>query len=101
MLAAAVLLNVLLFAYIAGRWEDLPALIRVDFPRVDDPQRVVDRRDLLGIPLLGLAVLALNAAGGMVAHVRERSAALVLFGSAVLIQALLLTAAVLAVEQAA
>jgi hypothetical protein len=100
MLAAAVLLNGLLFAYLAGRWDDLPSLVPVDFPGVDDQQRNVERNDLLNIPLLGLAVLAVNIAGGMVAHIRERSAALVLFGSAALIQALLLAAAVLAVEQA-
>ena len=100
MLGGAILLNALLFAYLAGRWDDLPSLVAVDFPRVDDPRRTVERDELLNIPLLGLAFLALNVAGGLVAHVRERSAALVLFGSAALIQALLLTAAVLAVEQA-
>jgi hypothetical protein len=100
MLVVASVLNLLIFVYLVTRWDSLPALVPVDFPRVDDPQRLIDREDLLSIPLLGLAVLALNTAGGMVAHVLERSAALVLFGSAVVVQAVLLAAAVLAVEQA-
>lgn len=78
------------------RYPGLPEVIQVNFPVSGDVVRIGDKERLLGIPWLGVSVLAGNLVLGVLVHARERAAGVWLFSSSALIQVVLLAAALVA-----
>lgn len=97
--AASAAVCVLLFGYIYARYPDLPRVIELSFPALGGVVRVGDKAELLRIAYLGVGVLALNFVLGVLIHSRERAAGLWLLASSGMLQAVLLAAAVLAIER--
>ncbi len=86
--------------YLFSQYPDLPALVQIDFPRATGVVRIGERAELLRIGAVGGAVVAVNLALGFILHTRTRAAGLWLIGSAGLLQAILLGAAIVAFERA-
>jgi hypothetical protein len=88
-LAAAVIANLALFAYIALRFPGLPNLLPLHFDPTGAPDRIGYRVELFRLPAIGLVVLTVNSTIGLLLHRRERLAAYVLLAAAFLTQLLL------------
>lgn len=93
------LATVVLWAYLFTQYPGLPAVIQLNFPVLGGVLRVGDKSELLKIAYLGAGVLALNSVVGIAVHARERAAGLWLLASSGMLQAVLLIAAVVAVER--
>lgn len=97
--AVAALATVVLWAYLFSEYPGLPAVIQLNFPVLGGVLRVGDKSELLKIAYLGAGVLAVNTVVGVVVHARERAAGLWLLASSGMLQAVLLAAAVVAVQR--
>lgn len=89
-----------LCGYVFARYPGLPDLVRLHFPGPGGMVRVGEKSELLRIAYTGLGILAVNLAGGVVVHARERAAGLWLFAAGGLLQAILFAAAVAAFARA-
>lgn len=96
----AVVLTAILGGYVSAEYEGLPPVIQIEFPDLGGIVRVGDRGEILKIVYVGLGVLAGNIGLGVLVHARERAAGLWLLASGGMLQAVLLAAAVLAVQAA-
>lgn len=96
----AVALTAILSGYVSSEYEGLPPVIQIEFPDLGGIVRVGDRGEILKIVYVGLGVLAANIGLGVLVHARERAAGLWLLASGGMLQAVLLAAAVLAVQAA-
>ncbi|MGK2963974.1 MAG: PH domain-containing protein [Tepidiformaceae bacterium] len=99
-LAISAAICALLAGYLASQYQSLPAVIQLEFPELGGIVRVGDKGELLKIAYLGLGILAANTVLGVLVHARERAAGLWLLASGGMVQAILLTAAVVAVRNA-
>ena len=100
MAVLAVAAGLALSGYLLLQYPGLPRIIQLDFPATGGVVRIGQKDELLRIIYLGVAVLAVNSALGVLIHARERAAGLWLFASGGILQAALLAAAVTAVERA-
>ncbi|MFQ5878972.1 MAG: PH domain-containing protein [Dehalococcoidia bacterium] len=89
-------LNLALFGFIFAVLPGLPDSIPLAFPP-GLAERLGSKDEVLELPLVALAVLAVNTALALVLHARERAAAYILLGGAVGLQALLWIATAAAV----
>jgi hypothetical protein len=100
---AAVLLSVaacvLLAGFVMYRYPGLPEVIQLTFPNAGGLVRVGDKAELLKIAYLGVGVLGVNLAFGVILHARERAAGLWVFASAGMLQVVLFAAAIAAIER--
>ncbi len=89
LLALTLAANLALFGYLALRFAALPDPLPLHFDATGLPDRIEAKSKIFGLPMIGLVVLLLNTALGILAHRRERAATLLLAVSALLTQVLL------------
>jgi len=89
LVALALMVNVLLFAYVLYFYPSLPELIRLHFTPLGEVDRVGMKGEVLTLPGFAAAVWALNAVLGLILHARERAATYILLGGAVFVQLVL------------
>lgn len=94
LLGAALLVNLVLFAYEAFVMPAAPDITVLRFSPQGATELAGPREDLLLLPLVGLLVLVANTVLGVVLHLWERFAAYVVFSAGVLVQCLLFLATV-------
>lgn len=95
----AIVACAVLCGYVFQRYPDAPAVIRLNFPMLGGVVRVGDKSNLLDIAYMGVTILGVNTALGIIVHARERAAGLWLLASGGLLQAVLLAAALVAFER--
>jgi hypothetical protein len=98
--AAAIGLNLALWAFIAALYPTLANEIAIEFPPVGDITTLQPKSEILKIPATATAILAINLAAGLVFQWRERAAAYLLLSGAIFFQVLFSIAAVFAVLNA-
>jgi hypothetical protein len=98
--AVSVLLCAFLAGYIFARYPGLPDVVELHFPALGGIIRVGDKAELLRLVYAGVGILLANGALAVLIHARERAAAVWLMASAGLIQAVLLGAAITAMQRA-
>ena len=74
-------------------------MVQLSFPALGGVVRVGDKSELLRIAYLGAGILVTNTAVGVAVHARERAAGLWFLASGGMLQAVLLSAAVVAVHR--
>ena len=89
----------LLAGFVSFRYPGLPDVIQLNFPRFGALVRVGDKSEILKIVYLGVGVLVANLVVGVAVHARERAAGLWLLISGGILQAILIGAAILAIER--
>jgi hypothetical protein len=89
LLAAALVVNLALFGYLAIRFEVLPDNLPLHFDVTGLPDRIEAKTSIFGLAIIGLIVFVANTGLGVLAHRRQRAAALLLAVSALLIQILM------------
>lgn len=94
--AVSALVGAVLFGYVYSQYPGLPDVIQLNFPALGGIVRVGDKSELLRIVYLGLGVLGVNTALGVLLHARERAAGLWLLASGGMLQCVLLAAAIVA-----
>lgn len=92
-LTASLLALLTLLALLCFHFPTLPRLVPLHFDAAGNPDRLGPRGQLFITPLIGLLTFALNGALGGLAYRRERTISYLLWGSAVLVQVLVWTAA--------
>ncbi len=97
--AVSALVGAVLFGYVYSQYPGLPDVIQLNFPALGGIVRVGDKSELLRIVYLGLGVLGVNTALGVLLHARERAAGLWLLASGGMLQCVLLAAAIVAFEK--
>ncbi len=89
----------LLAGFITYRYPGLPEVVQLNFPRFGALVRVGDKQEILKIVYLGVGILATNLIVGIAVHARERAAGLWILVSGGMLQAVLIGAAVVAIER--
>ena len=89
-MAVGVLVLLIILATIELRYDMLPDRVPLHFDVGGEPSQIAPKSDLLRLPLLGLVVLVVNWAVGIVVHPRERVLARLLWLVAVVVQVVLL-----------
>ena len=90
-----------LCGYVYARYPGLPSVVQLSFPALGGVIRVGDKGELLRLAYAGAAIFIANSALGFAVHARERAAGLWIIASGGMVQAVLLTAAVIAFQRAA
>ncbi|MDZ4277908.1 MAG: PH domain-containing protein [Dehalococcoidia bacterium] len=85
--------------YVFHQYPGLPDSIPLAFPSLGSVTRVDDKRELLSIPITGIGLLALNLVLGFVLHAWDRSVGYVLFLAGLGAQIILLSAAIITINQ--
>ncbi|MCK4316067.1 MAG: PH domain-containing protein, partial [Anaerolineae bacterium] len=94
LLAVGLLAVLALIGLLCFQFPALPRLVPLHFDAAGNPDRLGLRGQIFVLPLIGLLVLLLNGALGWLVYRRERVAAYLLWGGAVLVQVLVWTAAI-------
>ena len=94
LLAVGLLAVLALIGLLCFQFPALPRRVPLHFDAAGNPDRLGLRGQIFILPLIGLLVLLLNGALGWLAYRRERVAAYLLWGGAVLVQVLVWTAAI-------
>lgn len=89
LLATALMAVLALFGLLCARFPALPRLLPLHFDAAGQPDRLGPRGQVFFVPLIGLIVLLVNGSLGGWLYRRERLAAYLLWGGAVLVEALL------------
>lgn len=89
-----------LVGYVFAAYPGLPQVVQFEFPDLDGIVRIGNKVELLRIAYLGAGITAANLVLGVLLHARERAAGLWLLASAGMLQVVLLSAALVAFEQA-
>ena len=87
-----------MFAYVYQQYPGLPQSIALSFPELEGITRIGSKDELLKIPAAGIIILLVNLALGFVAHSWERMVGYLLLIAAISAQAMLLVAAVIALN---
>jgi hypothetical protein len=85
-------------AYVLQQYPDLSQSVALSFPSLGGIVRVADKSELLDIPRSGLGFLAVNLTFAVFLHSWERMVGYVLLLAGIAVQAMLLVAAILAVQ---
>jgi len=94
LLAIGFLALLALIGSLCFQFPALPRLVPLHFDVAGSPDRLGPRGQIFVLPLIGLLALLLNGALGWLVYRRERMAAYLLWGGAVLVQVLVWTAAI-------
>ncbi len=86
LLGAAFLVYLSLFGYLSLIFADLPAALPIHFNALGQADRIASKSALLTLPAAGAIVLGLNALLGTFIYRREKVAAYLLWGSAIVMQ---------------
>ncbi len=86
LLGVALLLYLSLFGYLSLIFAELPAALPIHFNALGQADRIADKSALLTLPAAGAIVLGLNTLLGTLIFRRERVAAYLLWGSAIIMQ---------------
>ncbi len=86
LLGLAALLCLALFGYLALSFASLPDSVAIHFNALGQADRIVNKSGLLVLPAGGVLVLAFNALLGSLLYHREKMAAYLLWGTAVVMQ---------------
>ena len=78
----------------------LPDVVELNFPLLGGIVRVGNKSEILKIAYVGIGTMAANLVIGTLIHARERAAGLWLLAAGGIVQAVLFTAAVIAIERA-
>ena len=89
LLVLTLLANLALFGCLALRFDAVPDPLPMHFDAAGLPDRIESKTDIFGLPIIGLVLLLLNTALGILIHRRERAAAILLVASALLVQVLM------------
>ena len=87
-----------MFAYVYQQYPGLSQSIELSFPQLDGVTRVGSKTELLKLPMTGIGLLAINLAAGFIAHSWERMVGYVLLLAAIGAEAILLAAAIIALN---
>jgi hypothetical protein len=94
LIAAALVVGVAFAAYVWARYPTLPENLPFHFDAAGQVDRIGPKGEILRLPTIGLLVLLLNLLLGLALHKRERLAAYLAWGGAIMVQILLWLAAV-------
>lgn len=97
--AIAALLCVIVVGYVFARYPGLPEVVPLHFPSFGSVARAGNKSELLRIAYLGAGILGANVFLGALAHQRERAAGVWLIATAVILQSVLLGAAIVAISR--
>jgi hypothetical protein len=89
----AVMACLLLFGYTCLRFPELPSRVALHYDAMGAPDRFGLRQQVFTLPLIGLLALGANVAVGVLMYLRDRVAAYLLWGGAVVVQILAWAAA--------
>lgn len=92
----AIALNVALWGLVLGFYPDLDNQITIEFPPIGDITTLQSRSEILTIPATATVFLIVNLVAGLIFQWRERAAAYLLAGGAVIFQAAFWIAATVA-----
>jgi CheY-like chemotaxis protein len=87
-----------MFAYVYQQYPGLSQSIELSFPQLDGVTRVGSKSELLKLPMTGVGLLMINLALGFIAHSWERMVGYVLLLAAIGAEAILLAAAIIALN---
>jgi uncharacterized membrane protein len=85
----AFVISVVLFAYLLVRFDALPDPLPLHFDAFGQPDRIEAKNGIFALPTIGLSVLVINTILGLVMHLRERAAALMLILGALAVEILM------------
>ncbi len=94
LLAVGLLAVLALIGLLCFQFPALPRMVPLHFDAAGNPDRLGLQGQIFILPLIGLLVLLLNGVLGWLVYRRERVAAYLLWGGAVLVQVLVWTAAI-------
>lgn len=86
--------DLVLFGYLAYRFESMNDLLPFHFDASGLPDRIDAKNGIFALPLIGFIVLFVNAVLGIVVHRHQRAASLLLAIGGLAVQVLLLIAAI-------
>ena len=89
LLAAVLIANLALFAYLLLRFDNLPDPLPLHFDSAGAPDRIESKTGIFALPVIGITVFFLNAGLGMLLHRRERAATIMLTIGALFVQTLM------------
>lgn len=87
-----------MFSYIYQQYPGLSASIELSFPQLEGVTRIGSKDELLKLPATGMGLLAVNLVLGFIAHSWERMVGYVLLIAAISAEAILLAAAIIALN---
>jgi len=87
LIGAAAAINLGLFGYLSIRFPGLDPQLPLHFSSLGQVDRIGGRMELFALPVIGLFVLGANLTAGLILYKWERAGALLLWGSAVIVQA--------------
>lgn len=87
-----------MFSYVYHQYPGLSQSIELSFPQLDGVTRVGSKSELLKLPMTGIGLLLINLALGFIAHSWERMVGYVLLLAAIGAEAILLAAAIIALN---
>lgn len=82
LLGVGLILNLLLFGYLAFRFPRLDLQLPLHFSSLGAPDRIGSRIELFTLPIIGLIILGTNLALGVALYKRERAGSYLLWGAA-------------------
>jgi hypothetical protein len=88
LIAVAVGATIALFGYLALAYDRLPAVLAFHFDALGQPDRIGERAAILNLPLTALLLLTLDLAIGFAVYRKERVAAYLVWGGALVVQIL-------------
>jgi len=94
--AGAIAAAVLVWVYVAVRYDGLPATLTLRLPPTDDVIAVTSRESIFNLPRAATALLGVNLVIGAVLHAWDRVAGYLVLGAAAAVQAMVLLALVIA-----
>lgn len=97
--ALAALVCVILVGYVFSRYPGMPEVVPLNFPSFGGVARAGNKSEILRVAYLGAGILGANVVLGALAHHRERAAGVWLVATAVILQAVLLGAAIVAISR--
>lgn len=96
--AGALAAAVLVWVYVAVRYDGLPATITLPLPPTDDVIAVTSRESIFNLPRAATGLLAVNLALGAVLHAWDRIAGYLVLGAAAAVQGMVLLAMIIALS---
>jgi hypothetical protein len=93
LLGAALVINLGLFAYLAGSFPHLDSQLPLHFNRLGQADRIGTKMELFALPIIGSIILLTNLVLGLLLYRRERAGSYLLWGSSAAVQALFWLAA--------
>jgi uncharacterized membrane protein len=85
----AFVISVSLFIYLLVRFDALPDPMPLHFDAFGQPDRIEAKNGIFALPTIGLGVLVINTALGVIAHLRQRAVALLLAVGALAVEILM------------